>query len=142
VTDVIEYKEGHLDFIVPLDCYGPSAKDNAHLQSLGSVAYTLVADSRPIAVLGCQQYGHILNLWALAGKAIAKYPVFYHKTLKRLIDHHMDDEAIFRVQSLVRADNELAINQHLKLGFVIEAKLEKAGPDMEDQLLMRKFKNG
>lgn len=145
MTKVLPYKEGHLDFLDPLECYESSAKERIQnaCMSPDYTAYTLVVDRLPIAVVGCVLMNPgVLSVWAVAGKEIMQYPVFYHKTLRNLINGHVDELRVHRVQSLIDADNERAFHQHLRLGFELEAKLERTGYNGQDQYLMRKFYDG
>lgn len=142
MTRVIPYKHGHLDFIDPLSCYDDDVQERVEAQCMNPnhTAYTLVAGNEPIAVLGCVLTNpKVMNIWAVAGKNILKYPKFYHSAFKTLMKGHVEALKVERVQSIIDADNHTAFEQHMRLGFEVEAKMLKAGPRGQDQYLLRKL---
>ena len=142
---VIPYRPGHIDFLNPLDCYAEDAAQRVEDQCMhhNHAVYTLVVGNKPIAVVGCTEATRgVLSVWALAGKEVKDFPLFYHKAIKQLINGHVEELGARRVQSLIARDNDLALKQHISLGFEIEAELKCSGPTGEDQYLLRKLING
>lgn len=142
MTKILPYKEGHLDFLVPLDVYDKDAKETIerHCHNPKHAVYTLVKGFQIVGVVGCcETEKHVLSIWAIVDKSVERFPIFYHKSLRNLIDGHVDALGIRRVQSVVASSNDRAIAQHLKLGFEIEAHMLKSGPRGEDQFLFRRL---
>ena len=100
---------------------------------------TVVADQRPIAVIGVTISDKVGSLWAAASEAVSKYAIGYHKALLKEIARVVEKYDLVRIQSMINADNEKALKQHLSMGFEIEGRLRRSSPLGKDELLLARI---
>lgn len=77
-----------------------------------------------------------MSVWTIADKKIKDYPITYHKALKNQMDLWIERLGLIRLQSVVEADNVVALKQHKKWGFEVEGTMRKSSWRETDQILL------
>ena len=105
------------------------------LNSPSAITYTVVAHDKVIAIIGLVQiYGGFYEAWAFIGEDSVKYPKVLYKDVKNVLDFHIQDLNIVRVQASSSGTQDLDA-WFTKLGFEKEGVMRKAGLDGGDLIL-------
>lgn len=146
MTKLVPFHPVHLSGLTNmLECYEePQMLVDSILKiygAPGSYIWTLLSlRGEVVAVFGGLAHLHVANAWAAATKLVKDYPVAYHKALKEIIEYFETELGTIRIQSAVDVDNQPAIRQHLKMGFVNEGVMRKNGPKGQDQILFARVR--
>jgi hypothetical protein len=134
----------HLEQVDPLDVY--SGENNtkklilevyeapgSHIRTLFSVR------GEVLAVFGGFANGHKMSIWAYASKLIYKYPKQYHSSMLKVIEEASKEFSLVRMESVIFADNIVALKQHKALGFEVEGLMRRSGPKGQDEILLARI---
>lgn len=134
-----DFNPSDLDAIIPLDVYAREIDTKKAIlgvyESPNVICKTLLAVHEEIlAILGAFIDGTTMTLFAYVDKNVLRYPIRYHRESERFFMDVVRQLGIRRVQSVIFADNEEAIKQHLAWGFKIDKYIRSR--DMNDELLL------
>lgn len=103
-------------------------------------AYTLFKDGEIVAV------GGVTRLWKGVGEAWAipangmKYPLLFHKTIKKMLDKIQGDEGLHRIQAIVFENHPKGHRWVEALGFEGEGFFKSYGPNKENAVRYARVK--
>lgn len=117
--------------------YGDHGLDYCNLLVSNSQAYTgRLENGEVVVIAGVANYWPgVGTAWLFASDLLYKYPKGVSSSIKRLLTTIMIEEGYHRVQTPVKANNEIA-NRFIKwLGFNAEGLMKGYGVDKSDYIL-------
>lgn len=99
----------------------------------GTAAYTAMVDGEIIACAGVVKlWPGVGEAWMMVSGVVEKYPVFFHRTVKRILNRIQEKYQLHRIQGTVRADFEKGHHWIETLGFRCEGLQRMFGADRAD----------
>lgn len=143
---IIDFKPEHFgQFILrghkatPVEVF-PDLKKRAE-QLDGTAAYTAIAGSEIIACAGVVEvWSGVGEAWMLVSDLVEKYPVFFHRTVKDILNAIYKKYQFQRIQATVRADFEKGHRWIETLGFKCEGLMKRYGIDQADHYRYARIK--
>lgn len=138
--EILRFEPSHLEGIIPRepDFSGPdwpSVEIRGRFYSENGPAYTLMAKGRVIACGGVVLiHAKAGEAWVITTDEVEKYPLLFHKTIKRGLTVIMEEFKLRRVQALVSRDWPRAGRWIERLGFSNEGLMAAFGPDGTDYI--------
>ncbi len=136
---VVDYKPGHLD-VIPRLRFMSMSKDEvaARLESMkeNGVIKTLILHDLVIGIVGLVKMGPgVAECFSVLSENITGIPILFHKTVKKILQAHMDLMKLHRIQCTVREGFDAGIKWANSLGFQAECLMKKYGPDQSNMWL-------
>ena len=146
MIDVIVFKPGHLDFIVPKDCFNTETDIKNRIELLynngANFIHTFIVNSKPAAVVGgLMLFPHLAEVWSLTSYVINESPKEFVSACQRLLTFYEKSLNIYRYQSIVKSNYDTGIRFVESLGFHLEALMQGYMPDFSDAYLYARLNN-
>jgi len=97
-------------------------------------AYTMMAGDDIAGCAGIYEvWRGVGEAWLMASELVEKYPLFFHRTVKHMLNSIQRFYGLHRIQLTVRADSPFKYYEWVQvLGFRYEGTLKMFGPDKAD----------
>lgn len=137
-----EVQHWHIDQIVPRAVY-----KNENLTGLSGLignndvfSCAVVKDDLVLAIVGGTiMWEGMAHAWAIISDHVKKFPIEFHKQVKRLLESSIAELKLHRLEVTVKANFDMGRKWLESLGFEYEARLYQYGIDKSDYLLFARY---
>jgi hypothetical protein len=136
--EVVDFKIEHFDRMELLERGWQRREDRsifANYPRLGP-SYTLLDGDIPIISGGfAMMWSGVCDSWMLVSKHMERYPLSVYRTVSATMEAVIEKYKLYRIQTIIKEDDNKAINWIERLGFTREGVLRQFGPDKKNYLM-------
>jgi len=141
MIEVVPFKAEHFKLEDLRDPSGPAAfgesfKKLCEVYESGGLAWTIMDNDKVVASGGVIFYWPgVGEGWMLVTKRARAYPLALIKVMKKGIDAASREMKLNRIHATVKCDDRQALRLAKILGFQVEGRLRRYGPDGKDYFM-------
>jgi len=132
----LELKPFELEYVEHIPDYHEYVAENA----LRGFSWTGICQGRPVAVFGVRPlWSTNFEAWMVPGEGIERNAIAVLRGARHILDSVIVEFGLLRLQITVRCENEVAFRFAKRLGFKVESKMLRFGPEGADYYLMTRI---